>query len=1008
MASWKLFCVIMVLGLASSVCLAQPLEAATARLAGRWEPERRLTRTAAESRTSINFARSVAADDRGGVHVVWREQATDASPVPQNGVIAFPGRDSQGRQQLFTINPDGSNRRQITFENNNSMPSWSPNGTRLVYVSRTPAPNLTIIDADGGNPRTLVVGDAPDWGPNDEVAYTAGEPAEIWVVSAAGGTPRQVTAGGFHGGRVHPSWSPDGTRLVYMQLTPQNPADDDTSHGCPALPFRAELWIVNADGTDPQLLTTPGSFNYDSSGQLINSADDANAPDWSAAGDAITFWSGQEQCFGQVWRINADGSGRTQLTHAPIPSHNDDPAWAPDGTKVLFTTDRNSRIETWIMDADGGNPHFLTESSPGPGPGDAAWQPVFASPEGPAVYYKRSPDGGVSWGPSVRLGPCPGPEQSGNPSIAVSGDTVHVAWWDQRTAPPQVWYKRSLDGGVTWEPEFAITNSPAPAAFPSIAAWGNDVHVVYVDQRDVNAEVYYVRSRDGGHTWGIPGRLSSTPRSSYTPTVAVSGGNVYVAWTDTRHTQSDNNLEEEYFRRSHDGGTTWWPEQRITVDPQGHPANSWAPSLAAVGSHVWITWFDDRGNAPGDFDIYIDHSPNFGATWTGNQRLTNAPGTSQRPVIASHDKALYITWWSTGDGSDRVHFIHSPNLGANWSEDTIVAKSPHLLMPGIAAAKSGVHVAWTDGRDGNAEVYYRRIAGVPIPVGNGRIAFSQGPLPGGEGAKQIFTMNPDGSDRRQLTFGGDNIYPAWSKDGTKLAFSTDRTGFHEIWTMNPDGSDARQVSHGGPGGALGAFVPDWSYDGTRIAYARVESTVGIPEVWVMNADGADARRLTTTPQAPSGPTWSLHPTWEPGDQRIYYASTAGGDSQIWGMFADGQGQHQKTNGLGAGYPQANAPQFSRDGTLTFWSGLETQYGEVWKVRFSPPPLGPVRLTETPDPMNSDNPAWSPDGTKILFDSNRAGSGGPVAIWIMNADGSGAQPLIPNTSGLGAWQPVFLH
>ncbi|MBI4658680.1 MAG: PD40 domain-containing protein [Verrucomicrobia bacterium] len=312
-----------------------------------------------------------------------------AAAEPTGGRIAFPGRDQQGRQQLFTIRIDGTDRRQLTFENNNSMPSWSPDGARLVCVSRTPAPNLTIMDEDGGNKRTLVLGDAPDWGPNGQIAYTSADqtghtrptpgrqPAEIWVVDAkGGGTPRQVTSGGNHGGRVHPSWSPDGKRLVFMQLTHQDPATDDTSNGCPALPVRAELWIIDADGAHPRLLTTTGFSNHDASGQLINSANDANAPDWSPAGDVITFWSGQEGCYGQVWRINADGSGRTQLTKAPIPSHNDDPAWSPDGRRILFTTDRNGRPETWVMDADGSHPRFLTASKPGPGPGDAAWQPV--------------------------------------------------------------------------------------------------------------------------------------------------------------------------------------------------------------------------------------------------------------------------------------------------------------------------------------------------------------------------------------------------------------------------------------------------------------------------------------------------------------------------------------------------------------------------------------------------------------------------------------------------------
>ncbi len=328
---------------------------------------------------SLTGLRVVGTDNKGENAEYNNTRATSERVSAGNGLIAFPGRDPQGRQQLYTITIDGTNRRQLTFENNNSMPSWSPDGARLVYVSRTPAPNLTIMDEDGGNKRTLVTGDAPDWGPNGQIAYTIGQPAEIWVVDAAGGTPRQVTSGGGHGGRVHASWSPDSTRLVYMQLTPQNPEDDDTRNGCPALPFRAELWIINADGTNPRLLTTTGFSNYDTDGQLINSADDANAPDWSAAGDVITFWSGQEQCLGQVWRINADGSGRTQLTRAPIPSHNDDPAWSPDGSQVLFTTDRNGHPETWVTNADGSNARFLTESAPGPGPGDAAWQPVLSS-----------------------------------------------------------------------------------------------------------------------------------------------------------------------------------------------------------------------------------------------------------------------------------------------------------------------------------------------------------------------------------------------------------------------------------------------------------------------------------------------------------------------------------------------------------------------------------------------------------------------------------------------------
>lgn len=60
------------------------------------------------------------------------------------------------------------------------------------------------------------------------------------------------------------------------------------------------------------------------------------------------------------------------------------------------------------------------------------------------IYYKRSIDGGASWGPPFHLTDVP--EESHFPSIAVDGDTVHVMWWDKRTGSPQIFYKRSLDG----------------------------------------------------------------------------------------------------------------------------------------------------------------------------------------------------------------------------------------------------------------------------------------------------------------------------------------------------------------------------------------------------------------------------------------------------------------------------------------------------------------------------------------------------------------------------------
>ncbi len=609
------------------------------------------------------------------------------------------------------------------------------------------------------------------------------------------------------------------------------------------------------------------------------------------------------------------------------------------------------------------------------------------------IYYKRSPDGGVSWGPAIRLTNASG--RSDNPSIAVSGNTVAVAWWDERTGAHQIWSKRSIDGGITWQPDVQITFSPGGGAYCSLAVREDKWHVVYVDGRDGHEEVYYTRSLDAGVNWSAPIRLSALPDSSYTPTAAVWQSNVYVAWTDTRHGGSQSSLEEEYFRRSTDGGATFEPEQRLTTDPPGSPANSWAPSLAARDQYVWITWFDTRD---GNFEIYTRRSIDGGVSWSSDTRLTTTAGQSQRPSIALLGQQLFISYWDNDTGNDEIYVLRSDDLGSTWQPpERLTFSAGSSSFSSTAAAKTGVHITWTDTRDGNTEVYYKRLSGTPVRVGNGRIAFTRSI----KGALQIFTVASDGIDERQLTFVGNNEYPAWSKDGTKLAFSSNRSGAFEIWSMNPDGSDQEQITNSSPGLS---FVPDWSYDGTRIAYAFVEPGLGHAEVWVMNSDGTQPTRFTATP--PNGQfRWSLHPTWEPGDERIYYASTTSGGLQVWGMFSNGQGQEQKTNGLGSGYPHANVPEFSRDGKLTFWAGFEGQFGEVWIVRIGSTE-GPVRLTETPDPMSSDNPAWAPDGTKILFDSNQPSPNGGVNVWTVNADGSDPTLLIPGGSGQTAWQPVF--
>ncbi len=277
-------------------------------------------------------------------------------------------------------------------------------------------------------------------------------------------------------------------------------------------------------------------------------------------------------------------------------------------------------------------------------------------------------------------------------------------------------------------------------------------------------------------------------------------------------------------------------------------------------------------------------------------------------------------------------------------------------------------------------------------VRNGLIVFV-GNDPGGQ--SQIFTIRPDGREQRQLTqTANGNFYPAWSRDGKKIAWTSGRTGAPEIWVMNGDGSDQTQLTF--PSGS-GNFVPSWSPEGDQIAFTS--GRTGRPEIWVMNADGSDPWQLTRT----TTPGGSNAPNWSPDGSKIAFASDRSGSTHVYIMNPDGSDVRQLTMPITPDFPDSNVPVWSPDGKqIAFWSGIERQYGQVWVMDADGSNRKP--LTDCPPPTNCDNPAWSPDGTMILFETNR---GGPVETWIMDADGSNQRPLFSFPYGAGRlpWQPV---
>jgi hypothetical protein len=317
------------------------------------------------------------------------------------------------------------------------------------------------------------------------------------------------------------------------------------------------------------------------------------------------------------------------------------------------------------------------------------------------IFYKRSLDAGISWSSDTQL--TNNTNESQEPSIAVSGSFVHVFWYYDQNGTYEIYYKRSTDGGTTWSADTRLTNAPGDSWELSASLSGSALHVVWYDDRNGNDEIYYKRSIDGGVTWGTDTRLTNDAAYSGFPCVAVSDSAVQVVWEEDR-----DGLAEIYYKRSADGGITWGSDTRLTFAAAG----SWDPCIAMLDSTIHVVWWDERNS--GTIEIYYKRSTDGGLTWGEDKQLTNSLGDAYYPSIAVSGSFVHVAWYDTRDGNDEIYYIRSTDRGITWEADTRLTNATGWSeFSSVALSDSVVHVVWCDNRDGNPEIYYKR-----NPTGN--------------------------------------------------------------------------------------------------------------------------------------------------------------------------------------------------------------------------------------------------------------------------------------------------
>lgn len=360
------------------------------------------------------------------------------------------------------------------------------------------------------------------------------------------------------------------------------------------------------------------------------------------------------------------------------------------------------------------------------------------------IYYKRSLDNGLTWDVDTRL--TNEANRSTLPCVSVSGSVVHVVWRDTRDGNNgEIYYKQSQDGGTIWGNDIRLTFDPAYSSEPSVVANDSIIHVIWNDNRDGNQEIYYKRSTDRGVTWGPDTRLTNDPAASYNCSLAVSGQNIYVVWNDYRNTYCGI-----YLKKSTDGGNTWDPDTSLyDFSTSGYP------SIAACGSQVHIVWSEWK---PGGFEIYYKNSTDNAVTWSTDAQLTSDGAQSIWPNVVISLSTVHVVWQSDLNGNLAVYYKGSTDNGVTWSTETQLNDSlVSSLRPSIAVSGPVLHVVWYDFRDLNYEVYYKRnpIGGFPVGIENDKINNS---------AQQVIIYPNPASTNIHIKFNNEVNQSAGNKD----------------------------------------------------------------------------------------------------------------------------------------------------------------------------------------------------------------------------------------------------
>jgi len=305
--------------------------------------------------------------------------------------IAFMS-DRDGNNEIYIMEKDGSGVVNLTNnEAQDGLPSWSKRRRSIAFLTTRESTSASIyqMDIKGGRLKALVtdmsiIATVPAWSPDGKwIAFDSGaDQSDLHLINNKTGEVRNLTenpaADRFYG------WSPDGKQILFVSNRGEQPVNN------PA------IYIITIESLEVVQLTESESVNVlaswspdgkkiaftsdrdgnaeiyvvDSNGdhltRLTNNQRFDGFPIWSPDGSKLAYL-GFDEVEGvqnpEIYVMNSDGSDQRNISNHPAQDgYNWEFFWSPDGSQILFTTDRDENLEIYIMDADGSNPTNLSNN----------------------------------------------------------------------------------------------------------------------------------------------------------------------------------------------------------------------------------------------------------------------------------------------------------------------------------------------------------------------------------------------------------------------------------------------------------------------------------------------------------------------------------------------------------------------------------------------------------------------------------------------------------------------